>query len=243
MKNKGGQTWQKTALYVIAIASFVFAIVVGVQFLIGLPLAWWAPREVLDSPITNTLFSIISYCLAIVLIIWLPPKILKKKISASSRESLGLSGLPTWTDIGLAPIGYIVSVSIAMGITAIFNLMPWFNANEAQDLGYSPYMVGVERGVAFVLLAIIAPIVEEIIFRGFLYGKLRIKIPKWLAILVTSLVFGLVHMQWNVGITVFAMSIVTCSLREITGTIYAGMLVHIINNAVAFFLVYVIGMV
>lgn len=243
MKNKGGQTWQKTALYVIAIASFVFAIVVGVQFLIGLPLAWWAPREVLDSPITNTLFSIISYCLAIVLIIWLPPKILKKKISASSRESLGLSGLPTWTDIGLAPIGYIVSVLIAMGITAIFNLMPWFNANEAQDLGYSPYMVGVERGVAFVLLAIIAPIVEEIIFRGFLYGKLRIKIPKWLAILVTSLVFGLVHMQWNVGITVFAMSIVTCSLREITGTIYAGMLVHIINNAVAFFLVYVVGMV
>lgn len=242
-KVSSGQTWWKTALSVVAISTFVLAVVIGVQFLIALPLAWWAPREVLDSPITNTLFSIISYVLAIIVIIWLPPKIFKKKVTASSRESLGLSGLPTWTDIGLAPVGYIVSILIAMGITAIFNLMPWFNASEAQDLGYSPYMVGFERGVAFVMLAILAPIVEEIIFRGFLYGKLRIKIPKWLAILITSLVFGLVHMQWNVGITVFAMSIVTCSLREITGTIYAGILVHIINNAVAFFLVYVMGMV
>ena len=92
------------------------------------------------------------------------------------------------------------------------------------------------------MVAVIAPIMEEIIFRGFLYGKLRVRIPKWVAIFVTSLVFGLVHLQWNVGISVFAMSIVTCTLREITGTIYAGMLVHIINNAVAFYLVYVAGM-
>lgn len=242
-KVSSGQVWAKKALYTIGITSFVFTVVVGVQFLLALPLAWWAPIEVLSSPVTNTLFTIISYLLAIVLIIWLPPKIFKKKVAAASRESLGLSGLPTWTDIGLAPIGYIVSILIAMGITAVFNLMPWFNANETQDLGYSPYMVGLERGVAFIMLAILAPIVEEIIFRGFLYGKLRIKIPKWLAILITSFAFGLVHMQWNVGITVFAMSIVTCILREITGTIYAGILVHIINNGVAFFLVYVMGMV
>lgn len=230
-------------LKVVGISAFVFAVVVGVQFLIGLPLSLWAPREMLESPITNTVFSILSYVLAIVLIIWLPPKIFKKKITLSSRESLGLKGLPTWTDIGLSPVGYVVSILIAMGLTALFNLMPWFDANEAQNLGYSPYMIGAERGIAFVLLAVVAPIAEEIVFRGFLYGKLRVTVPKWLAILITSLVFGLVHMQWNVGITVFAMSVVNCTLREVTGTIYAGMLVHMINNGVAFFLVYVVGIV
>lgn len=228
---------------VVGLSAFVFAVVVGVQFLLALPLAWWAPKDVLNSPILNASFSIISYLLAILLIIWLPPKIFKKKIAPSSRESLGLSGLPTWTDIGLSPVGYVASILIAMGITALFNLIPWFNANEAQNLGYSPYMMGFERMAAFILLVVIAPIAEEIVFRGFLYGKLRIMVPKWVAVLVTSLLFGLVHLQWNVGIAVFSMSIITCSLREVTGTIYAGMLVHMINNGVAFFLVYVLGMV
>lgn len=229
-------------LKVVGISAFVFATVVGAQLLIGLPMALWMPEEVLESPITNTIYSIVSYVLAIILTIYLPPKIWKKKFSPSSRESLGLMGLPTWTDIGLAPVGYVASILIAMGLTALFSLMPWFDANQAQELGYSPYMMGLERGAAFVMLAVVAPIAEEILFRGFLYGKLRIMIPKWLAILTTSLIFGLVHMQWNVGISVFAMSVVTCTLREITGTIYAGILVHIINNGVAFYLIYVAGM-
>lgn len=190
--------------------------------------------------ILATLISILSYVIAIILLIWLPPKIFKK-IKPASRESLGLSGLPTWTDIGLSPVGYVVSILLAMGLTAVFNLFPWFNANEAQNLGYSPYMMGGERVVAFILLVVIAPIAEEIVFRGFLYGKLRIAAPKWLAILIISFLFGLIHFQWNVGISVFAMSVVSCTLREITGTIYAGTLVHMINNGVAFFLVYVLG--
>ena len=238
MKNKG---WPKTTLWVIAISAFVFAVVVGVQFLLGLILAHTLPAEAFDSPVTNTVFSVISYILAIIIIIILPPIVFKNKLAEPSRESLGLKGLPTWTDIGLAPVGYVVSIILATGLTALFKLLPWFNASEAQDLGYSPYLMGFDRGLAFVLLAIIAPIAEEIIFRGWLYGKLRIKIPKWLAILITSLLFGLIHLQWNVGVTVFCMSVVMCTLREITGTIYAGMLVHMLSNGIAFFLVYVIG--
>lgn len=232
----------KKVLWVVAISAFVFTAVLGVQLLLGLIISPFISADVMAIPAVSVLFSIISYGLALLMIIYLPPKIFKKKLAKSSRESLGLRGLPTWTDIGLAPVGYIATIVLAAGVTALFNLMPWFDANEVQDLGYSHYMVGFERGIVFVLLAIIAPIVEELIFRGWLYGKLRVKIPKWVAIIVTSLVFGLVHLQWNVGITVFCMSIVTCTLREITGSIYAGTLVHIINNSVAFYLVYVAGM-
>ena len=233
---------KKLVLFTLTLSAFVFAIVVGVQILLGIIVTSLFPVDVVELPIVNALFSIVSYALAMILIILLPPILLKNKIKKSSRDSLGLRGLPTWTDLGLAPIGYIASIILAAGITAIFNLLPWFNASEAQELGFSHYMMGGERVIAFLLLAVIAPIAEEIIFRGWLYGKLRVKIPKWVAILVTSLVFGLVHMQWNVGVTVFAMSVITCSMREITGTIYAGTLVHIINNSVAFYLVYVIGM-
>ena len=62
-----------------------------------------------------------------------------------------------------------------------------------------------------------------------------------LSMLLVSLVFGLVHFQWNVGVNVFAMSIVLCGLREITGTIYSGIILHILKNGLAFYLIYVIG--
>lgn len=230
--------WLADIFYTLGLATFVFAGVVGAEFLVGYLANLILPRNILSSPLTNALASLVAYLIAIMLIIWLPPKIFKK-IKKPSRERLGIMGLPTWTDIGLSPVGYIVAIVIAMGITAIFNNFPWFNGNETQELGFSIYMMGWERGIAFLALVIIAPLAEELIFRGWLYGHLRIKIPKTIAIIVTSLVFAVVHMQWNVGITVFAMSIVNCVLREITGTIYAGTLVHMINNGVAFYLVYI----
>lgn len=248
MKKSGGkkQPWWMTTLYVLGLSAFVFAAVVGIQFVLSLIINFLLVKiisvEALTTPLANSIFSVISYGLSLLIVIILPPLLFKDKIAKITRERLGLRGLPTWTDVGLAPVGYIVSILIAAGLTALFNMMTWFNASEAQDLGYSYYMQGWERGLAFIMLAVIAPIVEEIIFRGWLYGKLRIKIPKWVAILVTSLLFGLIHLQWNVGITVFAMSVVNCILREVTGTIYAGMLVHMLNNGIAFYLVYVMGM-
>ena len=62
-----------------------------------------------------------------------------------------------------------------------------------------------------------------------------------ISIFLVSLLFGIVHLQWNVGVNVFAMSIVLCGLREITGTVYAGILTHMIKNGVAFYLLYILG--
>lgn len=227
---------------VVFLLAATFIVLIGVQFLLGLLMGLILPPDAFDSTITSAVFELLAYLITGGILIFLPPKIFKK-IPKPTREKLGLGGLPTWTDLGLGPAGYAASIILAAGLTAVFNLMPWFNTGEAQELGYSIYMQGFERGLAFIMLAVVAPVMEEIIFRGWLYGKLRTKTPKAVAIILTSLLFGAVHLQWNVGITVFSMSVVTCLLREVTGTIYAGTLVHIINNTVAFCLVFVVNMV
>jgi membrane protease YdiL (CAAX protease family) len=63
--------------------------------------------------------------------------------------------------------------------------------------------------------------------------------PVWVAIVITSALFGFIHGQWNVGIDVFALSVVLCSLREITGSIWAGILLHMLKNSVAFFIIFI----
>ena len=237
---------------------WVGASVIVSQLAVGhLLLAIIGPQN-FSQPVWTAVYSAISYVLAMCLVIFVPKIIiLKKKKTAldkntpkQDRVQLGLRDLPTWTDIGLAPVGFIIYLVIAAGLTALFNLFPWFNAEETQNLAFETYLVGFDRIVAFATLVVVAPIAEEIIFRGWLYGKIRerlsSKIPEvWsliISIFLVSLVFGIVHLQWNVGVNVFAMSIVLCGLREITGTIYAGMLLHMLKNGVAFYLLYVLGM-
>ncbi|MDO5451708.1 MAG: CPBP family intramembrane metalloprotease, partial [Candidatus Saccharibacteria bacterium] len=168
---------------------------------------------------------------------------------AENREEMGLRGWPTWTDIGLAPVGFAVYLMLAAVLTAIFTVFPWFDPGETQNIGFSLTLTGFDRIVAFATLVVVAPIAEEIIFRGWLYGKLRAKLSEKvsnvagmiISILLVSVLFGVVHLQWNVGVNVFALSVVLCGLREITGTIYAGILLHMLKNGVAFYMLYVLG--
>ena len=212
---------------------------IGAQYIIGYGMLFAFGREFLQTTIGNVVYQVISYALTFVLVLFVPLVISKK--ARASREELGLLKLPTWTDICLAPLGFVAGTLLAMALAALFSLFPWFNANEAQDLGYNTFASGNERILMFFAMVIIAPIVEEIVFRGWLYGKLRAHFAMPVAILLVSALFGLVHMQWNVGINVFAISIILCVMREITGTIYSGILMHIIKNGLAFYLVYVMG--
>ncbi len=238
----------KSILNIFLILVFTFAVVVVAQLFVGYLMLWILGREIFVEPVPTAIYSALSYILALIFILFAVPKIITRK-KLMGRDELGLRGWPTWTDIGLAPVGYIVSILAAAGLTALFNLFPWFDAEQAQEIGFNTYIVGFDRIVAFLILVVVAPIAEEIIFRGWLYGKLRTMLSEKvsekasiiISTLLVSLIFGLVHMQWNVGVTVFAMSVVLCVMREITGTIYSGILMHMIRNGLAFYLIYVLG--
>jgi len=140
----------------------------------------------------------------------------------------------------LAPAGFIIYL-LCSGVVmyAVTQWVPGFNATQQQDVGFSNLAKQYELLLAFVALVIIAPVAEETLFRGYLYGKLRKSVPIWVAMLVTSALFGALHGQWNVGIDVFVLSLVMCTLREITGSIWAGILVHMIKNGLAFFILFI----
>ena len=242
--------------YAAALTVWVFCVVVASQLIAGIIMGFFITAEQLQQPMWSGITYLISYIIEIPLIIFVPHKLMtmwrsrnaKKtndKEQPISREELGLKELPTWVDLGLAPVGFIMSTVAALGLTWFFSFFQWFNAVETQvsleESGFTPYMNNGEKIIAFLTLVIAAPIVEELVFRGWLYGKLRAKLNVVASILIVSVLFGIMHFQWNVGVNVFALSVVCCVLREITGTIYAGILTHMIKNGVAFYLLYVLG--
>lgn len=191
--------------------------------------------------VNASLFQLVAggvvYALSIFIVIGMPWLIRKVR---TTKEELGIQRWPTWLDIAWVPAGaitYFILTSIIAFIA--MNFLKFVNYDQAQDTGFEHLSAQSEYIMAFIMLVIVAPIAEEILFRGYLLGKLREYAPLWVAIIVTSLIFAVVHFAWNVGLDVFALSIALCLLRVMTGSLWASIMLHMLKNSVAFYFLFI----
>ncbi len=227
--------WAKVAGLIIFAAmayiasQYVVGAVVGALGLIGVT---WQ----LTSPVSLLILRVVVYILMVAMLLggmWLYRRHL-------SLADIGLVRLAQWRDIGLSLVGALAYVALTLIVATIAQKVPGYDSAQVQDLGFSR-LYSTELLVAFIALVILTPIFEEIIFRGFLYGRLRKfkVIPWWVSAMIVSALFGLAHMQWNVGLDVFCLSMVACVLRELTDSIWAGILLHMMKNMLAFVVTFV----
>jgi uncharacterized protein len=89
--------------------------------------------------------------------------------------------------------------------------------------------------VQILLIAVAAPVAEEVCFRGMLFGGLRERLSRVPAALIAGAVFGALHAL--TGITavppLIMFGFVLCLLYEKTGSVVPGILLHMLNNSVA----------
>jgi membrane protease YdiL (CAAX protease family) len=85
------------------------------------------------------------------------------------------------------------------------------------------------------LIAIAAPIAEEVCFRGMLFAGLRERFPMWAAALVSAALFGLLHVTTGISVVppLIAFGFLLALLYERTGSILPCILLHMLNNSVA----------
>ena len=238
-KVEGRRTpWWRIALWWLGLAVWVGVAVIASELLVGKILVLILPADLLKSNVVTTVYNFLGYAASMIVTIGVPWWLLKKK---TTRDELGLRGLPTWTDLLLAPAGFIVTLILGAILTLVMMaILPQINWQQTQNVGFHALYQFHEYILAFVCLVVLAPICEEIIFRGWLYGKLRVKMPAIPAILIVSTLFGIMHFQWNVGVSVFAMSLGMCFMRELTGTIWSGVILHMIKNGIAFYALFVL---
>lgn len=76
-----------------------------------------------------------------------------------------------------------------------------------------------------------APFLEETFFRGFLYPAFRQSYgARWAAVLSSAL-FGVAHLSLAALIPTFIIGLIFCFLYEQTKSVWAGILLHALNNA------------
>ena len=82
---------------------------------------------------------------------------------------------------------------------------------------------------------VIAPIMEEILFRGILQDALMRKYGAFVGILIASAVFGIVHLIPQQVVNAFMIGIVLGYIYYRTGALLPVILIHCINNAISYF--------
>ncbi|HEY0145206.1 MAG TPA: type II CAAX endopeptidase family protein [Methylovirgula sp.] len=86
-----------------------------------------------------------------------------------------------------------------------------------------------------VVAVIVAPVVEETYFRGWIFTSLRQSWGRWPAIIISALLFGLAHYESThlYALAVFPLGLILAALRERTGSAGTSMLFHAANNLIA----------
>ena len=193
--------------------------------------------EAFNQIIFNTVGAAIIYGLCILIVLGVP-WLLKRR--PTTKGELGLQRLPTWRDIGITPAGALVYIIATSIVTALaVNFLPFIDYAQKQETGFSQLSTQLEYILAFISLVVLAPVAEEVLFRGYLFGKLRKYAPLWVSILITSAIFALVHFQWNVALDVFVLSIVLCMLRVVSGSLWPSILLHMLKNGIAYYFLFI----
>ncbi len=146
---------------------------------------------------------------------------------------------------GLIGFGFYFPALIVVGVI-VKQWFPGFDLSAEQAIGYLDAS-GNQLILVFIALAVLPPIMEELIFRGFLYTALRKRITLVGSIIITSLLFAWPHLYggktsellWVAGLDTFLLSVVLIGVREASGSLWSSIFLHSIKNSVAFYIIFI----
>jgi membrane protease YdiL (CAAX protease family) len=157
----------------------------------------------------------------------------------------------SWSGLGLRPpgAGWVVATlflaAIAIPVTGLVTVLvmlvlglPLENAQLDFLLpdGLSP----LSALLMFLLAGLAVPFAEELLFRGVLYPLLRQRWGVWTAVLLSALIFALIHGEIAVGVTAFLLGILLAFVYEFSGSLWTSILIHAVNNSTKIALLYLL---
>jgi uncharacterized protein len=177
-------------------------------------------------------------------LLWWVHKVAKRPFISS----IGLIKKPNFSSLGYAIVAYIIYfITLIITVALVSSLVPSIDIEQAQQIGFNG-VEGYQLIFVFLTLVILPPIAEEIIFRGFLYQRLKSAVKIYPAAIITSIIFALAHteflgdnpLNWIAALDTFVLSFFLIWLLEKTKSLWASIFLHGIKNAIAFTVLFIL---
>jgi hypothetical protein len=148
----------------------------------------------------------------------------------------GISRTAFWPAVGWALLGFFAFLTFGAIYQAL--LQPEVEQGVTDALGADQGTFGLI--MAGFMVIVLAPVAEEIFFRGFLYGALRTRFGVIAAASINGAMFGVVHYDFS-GLDALlivpplgVLGFIFCLVYERTGSIFPCIALHAFNNALAY---------
>ncbi len=222
--------WRKLDILLRAVGYFVIYLGVQVAVSFGLvALRLWTESDLADSTILRVAdvldqgsltFAIVLspiLTLLIFVMIWALRRI-------SVIERLDLRPVSWRKLLGYTALG----LALNTGITLLLTILPP-EVSDSYRVASGPLFSDITV-LSVVAIVILAPICEEVIFRGILHKALRTVMPVWGALLVSSAIFGTVHAGWVWMLLATGMGLILAYAYEKTQSLYVPIVMHMAIN-------------
>lgn len=150
---------------------------------------------------------------------------------------LGFKWIGIWKTAAWIVAAYLFYIGLS-----IFTIT-FFSALGIGNIGFEPQQSLFEffgtdiLGIIFsgFIAIVLAPFIEEIFFRGFVLNTLVKRISPIWGIVLTAFIFAAVHFEFQSIMPLIILAFVLNILYVRTGSIWPGILFHVFNNVIAFF--------
>ena len=130
----------------------------------------------------------------------------------------------------LAIIG--ITICLSVGLNNVISMSPLVAMSEeyqnASDAFYSSTI-----WIELLGSALVTPFLEELLHRGVVFGRLRRMMGMWPAVIVSALIFAVLHFNIVQFVYAFLLGIVFALFVEKTGHLYPAVIAHVIANGIA----------
>lgn len=166
--------------------------------------------------------GLVQYAVVIAIVLWITR-------GPARRDLLALRPPRSWS----RAVGFSLALIVAIYAMTLL-LEPFLHAGDEQGLAptsWDPDRAGA-YAVNFAVIAVVTPIVEELMFRGAGYSLL-VPFGQAIAIAVVGLTFGLVHGLVHGLVILTAFGAGLAWLRAKTDSVYPCIAVHALFNSIA----------
>ena len=162
-------------------------------------------------------------------------RFLRPGVLTVAELGFSLTALPRQIGMGLV-LGFLMLV-VSAAIQLVMKALG-YPQTQLAELEFVRAMPPASFLAVTLAGAVLAPISEELYFRGAVFrGYLRTS-PPWVAYLATGVLFALLHLNWRAFLPLFVLSLMLCWTYRRTGSIVPSMVGHMVNNTTAFCILY-----